>query len=205
MEILKSGPMPLLKEITREKIQEKFGLTQRELYLLVGSNDARLFMLNSFDAISPDERCRNLTGGLLVPEKWLADHSGLTAEEIRAFDRGGEMEEEAKCRLFAVKTTAVRYFTFTVFPVLRKEYHLQNWELSSFLQEHPEALEGATLPEETISPEKMLAEDMEYFCEKTALPVSVVTKLAKGEDPYRLLVTAATLRNLWESEKQAKS
>lgn len=115
------------------------------------------------------------------------------------------MEEEAKCRLFAVKTTAVRYFTFTVFPVLRKEYHLQNWELSSFLQEHPEALEGATLPEETISPEKMLAEDMEYFCEKTALPESVVAKLAKGEDPYRLLVTAATLRNLWESEKQAKS
>ena len=46
---------------------------------------------------------------------------------------------------------------------------------------------------------------MEYFCEKTALPESVVAKLAKGEDPYRLLVTAATLRNLWESEKQAKS
>ena len=75
MEILKSGPMPLPKEITREKIQEKFGLTQRELYLLVGSNDARLFMLNSFDAISPDERCRNLTGGL--PAACLCRKSGL--------------------------------------------------------------------------------------------------------------------------------
>lgn len=204
MEILKSGPMPLPKEITREKIQEKFGLTQRELYLLVGSNDARLFMVNSFDAISPDERCRNLTGGLPVPEKWLADHSGLTEEDIRAFDQGGEMEEEAKCRLFAAQMTAVRYFTFTVFPALRKEYHLQNGQLSSFLQDHPEILDGFSLPEDAISPEKMLAEDTRYFCEKTALPVSVLKKLAKEEGQFRLLVTAATLRNLWESEELAK-
>lgn len=70
MEILKSGPIPLPKEITREKIREKFGLTQRELYLLMGDDplisNTRLFMLDSFDTISPDERCRKLTGGLPV-------------------------------------------------------------------------------------------------------------------------------------------
>lgn len=115
------------------------------------------------------------------------------------------MGEEAKCRLFAAQMTAVRYLTFTVFPALRKEYHLQNGQLSSFLQDHPEILDGFSLPEDAISPEKMLAEDTQYFCQKTSLPESALKKLAKGEDPYRLLVIAATLRNFWGSEELAKS
>ena len=90
-EILTSGAMPLPEHITRQKIGEKFGLTPAELDLLAGDDaamsSARLFALNSLDAISPDDRCRALTNGLPVPESWLAARSGLAAEEIRAFDR----------------------------------------------------------------------------------------------------------------------
>ena len=178
-EILTSGAMPLPEHITRQKIGEKFSLTPAELDLLAGDDaamsSARLFALNSLDAISPDGRCRALTNGLPVPESWLAARSGLAAEEIRAFDRGGEMETEKKCRLFAAKMTAVRYFAFTVFPALRETY---GPEFRSFVREHPEALKGESLPEEAVSPEEMLAEDTRYFCEKTTLTESALEKLA---------------------------
>lgn len=197
MEVIKGNPLRL----DRQEQAEQYGLTAEEMEKLLGNDEliamSRLSMLEV--EISPDDRCRTLTNGLPVPESWLAAHSRLTEEEIRAYRQGGEMEEEAKCRLFAAEMKVVRYFNFTVFLELQKKFGLEKWEISRFLQEHPEMSEKIPLPEENFSPETMLAEDTRYFCEKTGLPETVLEKLAKGKNPYRLLVTTAVWANLFRS------
>ncbi len=187
--------------LNKHELAEEYGLTSEEMEKLLGGDQliamSRLSLLEV--KISPDERCRTLTNGFPIPESWLAVQSGLTTENIRAFRQGGDMEENQKCRLFAAEMTAVRYFALTVFPKLQDEFGLQNWELPRFLQEHPETLENSSLPEEEISPETMIARDTQYFCEKTDLPATVLEKLAKGKDPYCLLVTAAIWTNILRS------
>lgn len=197
MKVIKGTPLRLSKQ----KLAEEYGLTSEELEKLLGED--KLIAMNRLSVleveISPDERCRTLTNGLPVPESWLAAQSGLMKEEICAFYRGGEMEEEPKCRLFAAEMIAVRHITFTVFPKLQERFSLQKWEIPCFLQEHPEALQGFPFPKEKISPEMMLAQDTRYFCEKSGLPATALAKLAKRKDPYCLLVTAAIWTNILRS------